>query len=482
MSDAAATQGSLRRRLLAAAALWIGLALLLVGLLLVALFRHHAEQELAARAAGPLDALAAALAVEAATPSAAGAGTGTGARLSLSDEPAEEAFKRPYGGAYWWINDGATVPLRSRSWWDASPAPALAAEFGRLVGAQIGRFEARGPQQQPLVVWARRVELGSWDRSLVVAVAFETTRLQGVTRDFARTVALALGVLAVVLWVASWWQVRLGLAPMRRLQQSLAGLRAGRSSQLQGQFPAEVQPLVDELNALLDDNDRLVRQAREQTGNLAHALKTPLAVLGNAAADWGGDDGERLRAQLAQIHRQVELHLARARATAASTLIARDADRRADAAAIVDSLLRTLQRLHAERGIVAERVGVLAPVSVAVDADVLHELLGNLLDNAFRWARAEVRVAFQLEPDAARLRLDIDDDGPGILPARRAEALQRGRRLDEAQPGSGLGLAIADELVRLGGGSLRLTDAPLGGLRVSLRLPLCQENPRTTLV
>lgn len=463
-----ATRGSLRRRLLAAGAIWIVLALLVVGVLLVLLFRHHAEQELAERAAGPLDTLAAALTVTASASST----DDVEPRLGLTEEPSDEAFKRPYGGAYWWIGDAQAVPLRSRSWWDAAPPPSLAAGFGRLVDANVGRFEAVGPQEQPLVVWARRVELGGWDRPLVVAVAFDATRVRGMTRDFARTVAWALGVLALALWAASWWQVRLGLAPLRRLQEALAGLRAGRSSQLQGRFPAEVQPLVHELNALLDDNDRLVRQAREQTGNLAHALKTPLAVLGNAAAGWQGEEGERLRAQLGHIHRQIELQLARARATAAGTLTARDADRRADAAAVVDSLLRTLQRLHAERGIVATRVGDPAPVMVAVDSDVLHELLGNLLDNAFRWARSEVRVTLQVHARAQRLQLDIDDDGPGIPASRREEALQRGRRLDETQPGSGLGLAIADELVRLGGGSLQLADAPLGGLRVSVMLPL----------
>lgn len=469
MSLAAGSPGSLRRRLLVAAAAWITLALLLVGLLLVGLFRHHAEQELAARAAGPLDALAAALAVEAAAP----AGAAAAPRLNLAEEPAEQAFKRPYGGAYWWVADGAAVPLRSRSWWDAAP-PALQARFTQLADAGIGRFEAAGPQQQPLVVWARRVELGAWERPLVVAVAFDATRLQGVTRDFARTVALALGALAVALWAASWWQVRLGLAPLRRLQHALAGLRAGRSSQLQGGFPSEVQPLVNELNALLDDNDRLVRQAREQTGNLAHALKTPLAVLGNAAAAWPGHDGEQLRAQLGQIHRHIELQLARARATAAGTLTARDAQRRAEAAEVVDRLLHTLQRLHAERALVATRGGATAGTTVAVDADVLHELLGNLLDNAFRWARSEVRVALHVDAEGRQLRLDIDDDGPGIPPARRDEALQRGRRLDESQPGSGLGLAIADELVRLGGGRLQLADAPLGGLRARVWLPLWQ--------
>lgn len=468
MNGVATTQASLRRRLLVAAAVWIVLALLLVGLLLVALFRHHAEQELAARAASPLDTLAAALAVNA-TP-----------QLRVTDEPADEAFKRPYGGAYWWVSDGTAIPLRSRSWWDAAPAPTLAAGFGGLVDAGIGRFEAQGPQQQPLVVWARRVELGGWDRPLVVAVAFDATRVRGMTRDFAGTVALALGVLAVALWAASWWQVRLGLAPMRRLQEALAGLRAGHSRQLQGRFPSEIQPLVNELNALLDDNDRLILQAREQTGNLAHALKTPLAVLTNAATGWHGEEGARVRAQLGQIHRQVELHLSRARATSAGRLASRDADRRADVATIVDGLLRTLQRLHAERAIVATRGGESAAASVAVDPDVLHELLGNLLDNAFRWARTEVSVVLQIDEKARQLRLDIDDDGPGIPELQRDEALQRGRRLDETQPGSGLGLAIADELVRLGGGSLRLTDAPLGGLRVSLLLPLWSTKPQAT--
>ena len=473
MSEATATPGSLRRRLLAAAAVWIALALLLVGVLLVLLFRQHAEQELAVRASGPLDTLAAALAV---TPSMPSSGDGA-PRLSLVEQPSDEAFKRPHGGAYWWVGDAQATPLQSRSWWDAAPPPGLAAQFRGLVDARIGRFDATGPQAQPLIVWARRVELADWERPLVVAVAYDTTRLQGITRDFARTVAWALGALALTLWAASWWQVQLGLAPMRRLQQALAGLRAGRSSQLQGRFPAEVQPLVNELNALLDDNDRLVRQAREQTGNLAHALKTPLAVLGNASAGWQGDEGERLRAQLAHIHRQVELQLARARATAAGTLTARDAERRADAAAVVDGLLRTLQHLHADRGIVAGRVGDPGPITVAVDSDVLHELLGNLLDNAFRWARTEVRVALQVDGPAQRLRLDIDDDGPGIPEARREEALQRGRRLDETQPGSGLGLAIADELVRLGGGALQLEDVPGGGLRVRLSLPLWMVNP-----
>lgn len=507
---------SLRWRLLLAAAAWIALALLLVGVLLVGLFRHHAEQELAARAAGPLDALAAGLTVE--LPTAA-------PQLTLARDPAaadfQADFRRPYGGAYWWVAEAEAgadalqaVPdagtgggtgagkntaagamagppslLRSRSWWDAQPDAALAASLARQARPEVQRFEASGPQQQPLVVWARRVELAGWERPLVVAVALDATRLRGVTRDFARTVAAALAALALALWAASGLQVRQGLAPLGRLQQALMRLRAGQPGALKDRFPAEVQPLVDELNALLADNQRLVHQAREQTANLAHALKTPLAVLGNAAADMPGEAGEAFRSQLALIHRQVELQLARARATAAGALAGRSGERRADAAPVVDGLLRTLQRLHAGRGIQAQRTGVPTAPAVACEPEVLHELLGNLLDNAFGWARSRVQVQLAVEPAAPPgadrasaaaapcLRLAIDDDGPGIPLAQRQAALQRGRRLDETEPGSGLGLAIADELVRLAGGALQLQDSPLGGLRVSLQLPLAPSVP-----
>lgn len=456
---------SLRRRLLAAAAAWIVLALLAVGVLLVLLLRQHVEDELALRAAGLLDALAAALVAE------VPADGDSGGRLTLPDEPADEAFRRPYGGAYWWVVDGTAQPLRSRSWWDTQP-PAMTEGFAQLADARIERFEARGPQQQPLVVWARRVELAAWERPLVVAVALDATRLQGMMRSFAYTIAAAMGLLALALWGASWLQVRSGLAPLARLQRALSRLREGRTRALDGRYPSEVQPLVDDLNALLADNDRLVREAREQTANLAHALKTPLAVMANLAAEGSSEEASRMRALLAQIQGQIELQLARARATSTTRAAGRQSECRCDAAAVVDALLHTLQRLHAERALRAERAGCATATVVAIDADVLHEFLGNLLDNAFRWARQRVQVKLDDAVNVGLLQLCIDDDGPGIPLDRRGEALQRGRRLDETQTGSGLGLAIADELVRLGGGTLTLEDSPLGGLRVRLALPL----------
>lgn len=463
MIEAPRPLGSLRRRLLWAAAAWIGIALLVVGVLLVSLFRLHAGEELATRAADSLDALAAALVVDA---------DGRAGRLRLASEPADPSFRRPYGGAYWWVVDEAAQPLRSRSWWDVAPPALRVDELLRLDAAEVRRFDAPGPQQQTLAVWARRVEVAAWEQPLVVVVGLDATRLERMTRGFARTVAFALGGLAIALWGATWLQVRLGLAPLSRLQRALGQLRAGRARSLGGGFPAEVQPLVDDLDALLADNDRLIGQAREQTGNLAHALKTPLAVLRNAADDWPGDAGRQARQQLAQIERQVELQLVRARAATMAGSVGRSHAQRGQADAVVDALLRVLQRVHAARAIEAERRGDASPPAVAVESDVLHELLGNLLDNAFRWAAHRVQVTLRVDRARGLLHIEIDDDGPGIRAERRAEALQRGRRLDETQPGSGLGLAIADELVRLAGGALVLADAPLGGLQAGVSLPL----------
>jgi len=460
---------SLRRRLLLAAALWIALGLAAVGVLLVLLFRQHVEQELAERARVQLDALIAGLAVE--PPSADAAAP---PHLRLQREPPDPAFRQPLGGLYWLVQgDGAL--LRSRSWWDTLPEPALAARWSTLDAGATGRFGATGPGDQPLLLWARRVELAGLDAPVVVAVGSDVTRLRSLTRSYALTVGSALGVLALVLWGASWLQVRSGLAPLGRLQLALQRLRGGQAQRIEGRYPAEVQPLVADLNAVLDDNERLVRQAREQSGNLAHALKTPLAVIGNAVTHWPGEDGALVRAQLALLQRQVELHLVRARAAARALDSTPGAAAGTPVSPVLEDLLRVLERLYAARQLRFERQLPPQALRVAMASDTLHDLLGNLLDNACKWARGRVRVCARVEgePGAAALAaIEIHDDGPGIAPEQREAALQRGQRLDERQPGSGLGLAIADELVRLHGGTLALEGSELGGLLVRVCLPV----------
>jgi len=437
---------SLRRRLLAAAALWITLALGVVGLLLVLLFRHHVEQELAERAQTQLDALIAGLSLDAAVPP----------RLRLKAEPPDPTFQQPLGGWYWLVSIDGAPQLRSRSWWDHAP-PALP-------GGSARQLRVDGPAGQQLLLWTRGVELAGLDAPVRVAVGADATRLQGLTRSFAVIVGAALAALALALWAAAWLQVRSGLTPLARLQTALQQLRQGQASRLQGAFPAEVQPLVDEFHAVLDDKEALLQQARQQAGNLAHGLKTPLAVIGNLAQRWPGEDGELLRQQLQRMGRQIDWQLMRARAAASAR-----ATLPTPVAPALEELRRVLTRLHADRGLDLQLALDEHTPDVAVEPEALKEMLGNLLDNACKWAMRQVRVRLTLDGD--RVGIEVDDDGPGIAPGQRAQALQRGQRLDERHNGSGLGLAIVDELARLHGGTLELADADLGGLRAVLWLP-----------
>jgi signal transduction histidine kinase len=440
-----ASAPSLRRRLLTAAALWITLALGVVGLLLVLLFRHHVERELAARAQTQLDALTSGLAVAPAD-----------ATVTLQTEPSDPAFRQPLSGWYWLVSVDGQIRLRSRSWWDHAP-PALPLR-------PPARVALDGPAGQQLLMWTRTVELAGADVPLVVAVGADATRLQGLTRSFAFTVAAALAALALALWAAAWLQVRSGLAPLARLQTALQQLRQGQATRLPGPHPAEVQPLVDELHAVLDDRQALLEQARQQAGNLAHGLKTPLAVIGNVAQRWPGEDGELLRQQLERMGRQIEWQLMRARAAASAHSAAAT-----PVLPALEDLRRVLLRLHAERGLQLQLVPEAPTPDVAVEPEALKEMLGNLLDNACKWAQRRVRV--RLSVHGTRVRIEVDDDGPGIAPEQRTLALLRGQRLDERRSGSGLGLAIVDELARLHGGTMELADADLGGLRAVLWLP-----------
>ena len=262
--------------------------------------------------------------------------------------------------------------------------------------------------------------------------------------------------------------VRRGLSPFDQLRSRLAGMREGREHRIEGRYPAEVQPLVNDLNQLLDHRERIVRRAQATAGDLAHGLKTPLAVLAQEAERAKAAGQPELAAtishQVERMRKEVDYHLAHARAAAsgatpgAHCLVSES----------VDALVRTLQRLYAESGIAMES-RILAEHSVQAEREDLDEMLGNLLDNAFKWAKGRVVVS-SLE-DASGIAITVDDDGPGIDPAKRDLVLQRGVRADETAPGSGLGLAIVRDLAELHRGSITLDESPLGGLRATLRLP-----------
>jgi len=261
--------------------------------------------------------------------------------------------------------------------------------------------------------------------------------------------------------------VRRFLSPFRIMRERLADVRGGRTARLDGEYPTEVEPLVGDLNALLDERDERVKRAVARAGDLAHGLKTPLAVLAHdiECADAAGQYqlAESMRQQVKRMRRQIETHLAQARVTAAAP----PPNVRANVADAVHALARTMERIYAERALAID-------VTVAPDATVhavpedLEEMLGNLLDNACKWAQSRVTVS--TETDGARVVLIVDDDGPGLDAALREQVLQRGVRADEASPGSGLGLSIVRDLADAYGGSIALQPSPLGGLRARLTL------------
>jgi signal transduction histidine kinase len=263
-------------------------------------------------------------------------------------------------------------------------------------------------------------------------------------------------------------QVRRGLSLFGDLRARLNRIRDGSQNRLDGDYPAEVQPLVGELNELLSDREQRVTRALTKAGDLAHGLKTPLTILNQhaerAAAAGRPDLAAAITQQVGRMRRQVDYHLAQARASASGG----NPGARSHVLTSADALARTMMTLHAERDLSVD-VHVSHEHFVRAQREDLEEMLGNLVDNACKWAATRVEV--RSREQAGTVELIVDDDGPGLDPTLREKVLQRGVRADEAAPGSGLGLAIVADLVELYGGSVALASGPLGGLRTILRLP-----------
>jgi signal transduction histidine kinase len=275
-------------------------------------------------------------------------------------------------------------------------------------------------------------------------------------------------VTTIVALAAGAHQVRRGLAGVTQLRASLAAMHGGNERRVDERYVPEVQPLVDDLNALLDQREQAVHRALARAGDLAHGLKTPLALLareGERAAAAGQPDlASAIEQQVARMRRHIDYHLAHARAAASGPR----GTSRTTVQESVDGLVRTLLRLHADRQLAID-VHVSPSVITRAQREDLDEMLGNLLDNACKWTRGRVNVG--ASADAAAVTIVIDDDGPGLRKDLRTAVLQRGVRADEQVAGTGIGLAIVRDLVGLYGGAIELTESPLGGLRAVLTLP-----------
>lgn len=437
--------GSLAARLIHVSLLWIVLALGAAVFVLSGLYREHVESELAERAEGYLDELSAALDV---TPAG---------DLVVQRDLSDPLFRRPYAGLYWEVTVDGRSLHRSRSLWDQSLGAARKAADDDKPGTQPG------PEGQRVLVWTRTIRYPDFAKPITLRVAAHDARVENMAASFTRTLSISLAILAAGLLGLVFAQVRYGLAPLRRLGHATMQLREGQVDRIEGDYPSEIRPLVEDLNTVLHENRELLARARSQAGNLAHALKTPLAVIRNALGGLSGNPAATtIPPEVERMQAAIERHLVRARA-GATALHARHVPVRP----ALDDVIRAVNRIH------GNRVQILVTGNDELrfrgDAADLQEIFGNLLENAAKWARSTVRV--QLAASADRVHITLLDDGPGIPAEHRAEAIKRGVRLDTTRPGSGLGLQIVDELCSIYGGSLELGDSELGGLAVTVSLP-----------
>lgn len=452
---------SLAFRLFLSATTWTVVILLATGISLSSLYHDAVERSFDRRLGVYLRTLVAAVA-------APEDGSDHGS-LSLG----EPLFDLPLSGWYWQVfrlNAPKPETRVSRSLWDGT-LPHLVERGVPATTDGTRRAYVDGPEDQRLRLVERTVDLGEEGRYLV-SVAGDPQEIEEELHAFNQTLAITFVILAAVLLLITMFQVRFGLAPLKRISESLAAIRAGRSERLEGQFPVEIEPLARETNALIEANRQVVERARTHVGNLAHALKTPLSVIVNeAAAHPDRSFAGKMREQADIMRDQVTRHLERARIAARLTVVGVVTE----VAPVVTALARMMEKLHHDRGIVID-VDTPEPVRFLGERQDLEEMVGNLVDNACKWAasRVSIRVEAETQADKKRapaIRLIIDDDGPGLSAAEREQVAQRGRRLDETKPGSGLGLSIVLELASLYGGSLSLSTAPIGGLRAELVLP-----------
>jgi signal transduction histidine kinase len=449
---------SLAVRLFLSATAWTVIILIITGVVLSSLYRTAVERSFDRRLGVYLRTLVADLAA----PEDAGE--------KFPQSIGEPLFELPLSGWYWQVTrlDPGRIDVRSsRSLWDGG-LPHLQ-DYGIQPGPDGSRAGyVNGQEDQRLRLVERTIDLAD-EGHYLVAVAGDAAEITGEIRSFEQALIVTFGILAAVLLLTTMFQVRFGLAPLNRITDSLAAIRAGKAERLAGDFPEEIAPLARETNALIDANKEIVERARMHVGNLAHALKTPLSVMVNEASARPGDPiAGKVLEQAAIMRDQVARHLQRARLAARVTVVGSITD----VEPVVTALARTMEKIHRDLGIVID-VQAEPGLRFRGERPDLEEMIGNLVDNACKWALSRVEIAITPErmKDQAGLRITVDDDGRGLSAEEREQVAKRGQRLDESKPGSGLGLSIVVELAALYGGSVTLGETPLGGLRVELALP-----------
>ena len=447
---------SLAFRLFASAAAWTLVVLPVTAFLLLSLYRQAVERNFDARLNVYLTSLVASTTAEGAKTPTAPANLG------------EPAFTIPFSGWYWQIKTlDAEQPLFiSDSLLDQQLK--LPSQEGVIPDQTLTRRAyAPGPQDQRLRVVEREIRpAGAQSTPYSYAVAGDAAEIERDLAEFRMMLIAALGVLGLGLVVATLFQVRFGLAPLRAIRHDLAAIRSGDAERLEGELPTEIRPLQQELNALIQSNREIVDRARTHVGNLAHALKTPLSVITNEAREKDGPLAGKVIEQAELMRNQITHHLDRARVAARSGAIGDITD----VDGVLKGLKRALDRIYEGRALELD-VRSDAELKFQGEKQDFEEMVGNLLDNACKWAKSRVWVTATRAGGAGNFEVLVDDNGPGLTEAERERAVKRGQRLDETKPGSGLGLSIVAELAHLYKGRFELEPSPQGGVRARLELP-----------
>jgi signal transduction histidine kinase len=439
--------GSLTRRIIAVSALWI-LVLLSVGgfaldrVLTSAITSNFDDQ---------LDYVLTSL--------IASSEIGPEGEVLLNRPPADQRFIEPYSGLYFQISGAGFEPFRSRSLWDRALGDGAAhTDF------ETHLYDSASFPAEELRVIERDVRLPGSPVRWRFQVASSRQPIDDQIGVLRRTMVRSFVILGVGLTILAGLQAVYGLWPLRRVRKALAAIRSGQSSRVEERFPQEIQPLIEELNALLAHNENQAEEARRHAGNLAHALKTPLTVVTNAATARAPDLADTVCREATTMRRQVDHHLARARAIGRRS----SAQARAGVWPSLEAVERAVSRLY--ENVTVDLAGD-KEASVRVERQDLDEMLGNLIENAAKYGGGRVFVTVRTTPDC--VEIEVEDDGTGIPEAVRASIFERGARLDSNKPGTGLGLAIVRDVAEIYGGSIQLEESEdLGGLLARLKLPL----------
>jgi signal transduction histidine kinase len=440
------TTGSLTRRMIGIAALWIFLLLFGGGIALDRVLQSAITRNFDAQLEYVLTAMI------------ASAELGPDGEVRFNRQLGDQRFLEPYSGLYWQVSSKDSDPFRSRSLWDrALPVPHLNADSADHI------YDSAAFPNEPLRVMERDVRLPGSETLWRFQVAQGRQALNDQIKALRQTVVRSFALLGIGLILMAALQATFGLWPLRKIRREIGAVRTGLQARVDERLPVEIAPMVEELNQLLDHNERQAEEARRHAGNLAHALKTPLTVIMNEATAHSPDLAATVIAQATTMRRQVEHHLARARAVGRRG----SGQSRSEVWPSLTAVERAVCRMH--RHITLDLTGDRTAV-VRVERQDLDEMIGNLIENAAKYGQGRVFVTVSREDGF--ISIMVEDDGRGIPEAQRANVLERGARLDTGKPGTGLGLAIVRDVSEIYGGSIVLGESEdLGGLCACLRLP-----------